>query len=692
MVLAIWLYLIAARGGFWWAAERDEPSTAWDGPWPAVTAVIPARDEAETVGETIGSLLRQTYPGAFNVVLVDDQSRDATARVAREAAVAFGSGERLTVISGRPRPAGWTGKVWAQQQGVEHVEAAAEPPAYILFTDADIVYEADAVASLVARAREGRLALTSLMAKLRCESFAERAFVPAFIFFFQMLYPFAWANDSRRATAAAAGGCMLVRADALRVSGGLGAIRDALIDDCALAKLLKSHYAISIALTERVQSIRAYPAVADIHRMVSRTAYAQLRYSPLLLAGTVIGLALTYLAPVALAIFADGVPQFIGLFAWLLMALAFRPTLRFYRMSWLWAPALPAIVVVYMAFTLDSAYQHARGRGGMWKGRAQADLANKPNVSEPGMNDAAGYDANDRDADDRDAKGWRSGKGHRDENFPVASWLIAPRHRGIILAFYNFVRTADDIADHATLQPPEKLALLDRLEAGLLGANTDDAVAVRLRAALAERNLSPRHAQDLIAAFKLDVTKLRYRDWDDLLSYCALSAMPVGRFVCDVHGESQAVWPANDALCAALQIINHLQDCQDDYRNLDRVYIPQDALAATGTSVEALGAERASPALLDCLHQLAARTERLLGESDGFAVSIADRRLALEVAVINTLAHRLTAMLRTRDPLSEQVHLSVPAAAGLTLVGIVRGASRRLGRKFSAAAHKPRGA
>jgi squalene synthase HpnC len=291
-----------------------------------------------------------------------------------------------------------------------------------------------------------------------------------------------------------------------------------------------------------------------------------------------------------------------------------------------------------------------------------------------------------------DAGALRSGKGHRDENFPVASWLIAPRHRGVILAFYNFVRTADDIADHATLSPAQKLTLLDRLEAGLLGANSDDAAAVRLRAALAARNLPPKHAQDLIAAFKLDVTKLRYRDWDDLIAYCSLSAMPVGRFVCDVHGESRAVWPANDALCAALQIINHLQDCREDYRSLDRVYIPQDALTASGTSVEALGGAAASPQLLDCLHQLAARTERLLGDSDDFAVSIADRRLGLEVSVINTLAHRLTHLLQTRDPLSERAHLAVPAVAGLTLIGIVRGASRRLGRKLSATSHKPRGA
>jgi squalene synthase HpnC len=291
-----------------------------------------------------------------------------------------------------------------------------------------------------------------------------------------------------------------------------------------------------------------------------------------------------------------------------------------------------------------------------------------------------------------DAGALRSGKGHRDENFPVASWLIHPRHRDLILAFYNFVRTADDIADHATLPPPEKLRLLDRLDAGLAGGNDEDAVAVRLRAALAGRGLPPKHAQDLLAAFKLDVTKLRYRDWDDLMSYCSLSAMPVGRFVCDVHGESRAVWPANDALCAALQIINHLQDCKSDYLDLNRVYIPQDALAASRTSVEALAAPRGSPALLDCLHQLAERTERLLSESDVFAVLIDDRRLGLEVAVINTLAHRLTRILKARDPLSERVHLRMPTVAGLTLIGILGGALRRAGRRFSAASQKPRGA
>src|SRR6204780_1310410 len=223
-----------------------------------------------------------------------------------------------------------------------------------------------------------------------------------------------------------------------------------------------------------------------------------------------------------------------------------------------------------------------------------------------------------------DASALRSGKGHRDENFPVASWLIAPRYRPPVLAFYNFVRTADDIADHATLPPQEKLALLDRLDAGLTGQDNSNAVAVKLRSVLAERKLSPKHAQDLLAAFRLDVTKLRYRDWDDLIGYCSLSAMPVGRFVLDVHGESHDTWPANDALCAALQIINHLQDCAEDYRNLDRGYIPQDMLAACGTTVEALDAPQASPQLLICLHRLAGHTERLVGGSDDFPVLIND--------------------------------------------------------------------
>lgn len=279
----------------------------------------------------------------------------------------------------------------------------------------------------------------------------------------------------------------------------------------------------------------------------------------------------------------------------------------------------------------------------------------------------------------------RSGKGSQDENFPVASRLVHPRHRGIILAFYEFVRVADDIADHPTLSEPDKLDHLDRLERSLLGMGTEEPHGVALRTALAERALSPQHAQDLLTAFRLDVTKRRYTDFDDLIGYCTYSAMPVGRFVLDVHGESRATWPANDALCAALQIINHLQDCGADYRELDRVYIPLDAFAAAGIDVAALGAARASPALRGCIAKLAGRTAALLASAQVFSEQIRDPRLALEVAVIQSLAERLVHLLQTRDPLSEPVHLAKPAVAALGLVGIVRGLWSRLAHRGPAA-------
>jgi squalene synthase HpnC len=274
----------------------------------------------------------------------------------------------------------------------------------------------------------------------------------------------------------------------------------------------------------------------------------------------------------------------------------------------------------------------------------------------------------------------RSGKGHRDENFPVASLLIRAEHRAPILAFYNFVRTADDIADHPALPPGEKLAHLDALEAGLVGGSGGEAVAHRLRDVLKERRLPPRHALDLLTAFRMDVTKLRYGNWDELIEYCRYSAMPVGRFVLDVHGEPESTWPANDALCAALQINNHLQDCHADYTALDRVYIPLDALAEAGAAVEDLGAELSSPALLRCLHGLAHRTETLLQQSNGFAAMIGDFRLSLEVAVITTLARRIVEMIKARDPLSENVHLSKFGAMRGALVGMAAGSLARFVR------------
>ena len=276
----------------------------------------------------------------------------------------------------------------------------------------------------------------------------------------------------------------------------------------------------------------------------------------------------------------------------------------------------------------------------------------------------------------------RSGKTHRDENFPVASWIIHPRHRALILAFYNFVRTADDIADHATLGEHEKLAYLDLLEAELLGRGDSQPEAVNLRRALAERSMPPRHALDVLIAFRMDVTKLRYETWDEVIHYCRYSAMPVGRFMLDVHGESTSTWVASDALCAGLQINNHLQDCGKDYRDLNRVYLPRDALAAAGASVEALAEGRASAPLLQCLHSLAARTEILLDESRSLGAEVKDLRLGLEIAVIEAFADKIVDLLKVRDPLSEKVHLGPIELLAYSLGGMVSGLARRaIGRR-----------
>lgn len=273
-----------------------------------------------------------------------------------------------------------------------------------------------------------------------------------------------------------------------------------------------------------------------------------------------------------------------------------------------------------------------------------------------------------------------SGKGATDENFPVASHLIARKHRPAVMAFYDFVRAADDVADHPALPPQEKLDILDRMEASLLGRADTEPVARPLRAVLAERRLSPRHALDLLAAFRLDCTKNRHTDWDDLIHYCSLSAMPVGRYVLDVHGETEATWPASDAICAALQVLNHLQDCGKDYRSLDRVYIPDDALAQAGVPVEALGAKTASPALQGVLRGLAERTFGLLDQGAMLPRQVRDFRLSLETAVIITLARHLTGMLRTHDPLSRKVHHGKAAFLGLGALGALKAAADRLVR------------
>jgi hopene-associated glycosyltransferase HpnB len=369
--MAVWIYLIGARGAFWHAAIGDG-SPASDGrlPLPSVVVVIPARNESGCIARSVRSLLDQNYGGSFNIVVVDDESTDDTGAVAVHAA---GGDRRLKVIRTDGPAPGWTGKLWAMKEGIAVADALQ--PEYLLLTDADIVHAPDTIAQLVARSKSGGFVLTSLMAKLRCESLAERTHVPAFIYFFQMLFPFAWVCRSDCGLAAAAGGCMLVKTQALARIGGVASIQNALIDDCSLAAKLKETGPIWLGLTNRVCSIRPYETFAEVGRMISRSAYSQLRYSPFLLAATTIAMTITFVFPPLLSIFASGWPRYLGLAAWIAMALSFVPTLRYYGRSLLWSIALPVIASLYMCYTLNSAYQHLRQRGGQWKGRVHTNAA-----------------------------------------------------------------------------------------------------------------------------------------------------------------------------------------------------------------------------------------------------------------------------------------------------------------------------
>jgi hopene-associated glycosyltransferase HpnB len=368
--LAAWVYLLAARGGFWRIAPRDGalPAAPEMTAWPRVVVVIPARDEADVIAANVRSLLTQDYPGDFSLIVVDDHSSDETVAAVQGAGAGAPPG-RLTVLAAPGLPDGWTGKLWALEHGIRHAEALPEPPEFLLLTDADIRHAGDTLTTLVSRARRDRLVLASLMARLNCESFAERALVPAFIFFFRMLYPFAWVNRLQRATAAAAGGCMLVHRQSLRMAGGMQSIRSELIDDCALARLLKKEGPIWLGLTERVRSMRAYRSFGEVSRMIVRSAYTQLRCSPAWLAATSAALLVVFVAPPVIVLFGDGMARFLGALAWIGIAGAFLPTLRFYRVSSWWGVALPAVAAAYLLLTVESAWLHLRGRGGEWKGR-----------------------------------------------------------------------------------------------------------------------------------------------------------------------------------------------------------------------------------------------------------------------------------------------------------------------------------
>lgn len=373
VTLAIWLHLFVGRGWFWrvnrFYADREKEAALENS--PSVIAIVPARNEAATVAQVVTSLASQDYPGEFSVVIVDDHSDDDTAELAQRAATEGNATERVQVVAAPLLPNGWTGKVWAMNSGVS--ATAQKPPTFYWFTDADIVHAPDTLRCLVLRAQRDRLDLASLMVLLHAKALPERALIPAFLYFFLMLYPPQWTADEELNTAGAAGGCVLLRHEALQRIGGLTAIRNEVIDDCALARKIKQSGArVWMGLTRKSTSLRVYGTFTEIRDLIARTAFTQLRYSALLLVGTLAGMLLTYIAPVALLFTNDPIARILGVAAWLFMSLSFLPTTRFYACSPLWAPLLPLGALFYTYATLLSALRYWRGRGAQWKGRAQA--------------------------------------------------------------------------------------------------------------------------------------------------------------------------------------------------------------------------------------------------------------------------------------------------------------------------------
>lgn len=367
--VAIWLYLLFARGGFW----RVRPHLLPPGAPPnaaRIVAVVPARDEAPVIGKAAGSLLKQALALPMHVIVVDDGSSDGTAEVARRAAAEIGAADRLTVLAGAPLPSGWTGKLWAVSQGV--AVAAKMKPHYYLLTDADIQHDAESIGRLLALAQERGIDLASYMVKLSTDSRAEKLLIPAFVYFFFQLYPPRWIAAQKPSTAGAAGGCVLIRPEALERAGGIPAIRSALIDDCALAAAVKkSGGKVWLGLTNQSRSIRSYGGFAGVGQMISRSAFHQLRHSTKLLFLTILGLAFTYLLAPLLLLTGKVLPILLGGVAWALMAVSYMPMLRFYRRPVLWSLSLPLVASFYVACTIHSAFRFWSGAGGKWKGRAQ---------------------------------------------------------------------------------------------------------------------------------------------------------------------------------------------------------------------------------------------------------------------------------------------------------------------------------
>ncbi|WP_395021104.1 glycosyltransferase [Dongia sp.] len=371
VAVGIWTYLLLFRGFFWRETAKPAPEQA-PADWPEVVVVTPARNEADVVGQSMAALLAQDYAATIQIVLVDDDSTDGTTEAAERAAAKSQTHHKLTVVKNAALAPGWTGKMWAVNRGLSEAERLAPDAKYVLLTDADILHERTSLRQLVSQAEQGGLKLVSLMARLKTETLAERALIPAYIFYFQKLYPFSWVRDPGNKLAGAAGGCMLVDRAALKAIGGIAAIRSALIDDCALGKAIKAQGPIWLGLADGVASLRGYPRWTDVWMLIARSAFTQLGFSAAMLVVSTVMMLATYVMPLALALFAEGPARFLGAIGFFAMIFAYQPTLRYHRLSALWALAMPAIATFYTAATIDSALRYWSGRGGQWKGRMQA--------------------------------------------------------------------------------------------------------------------------------------------------------------------------------------------------------------------------------------------------------------------------------------------------------------------------------
>ncbi|GEO82137.1 presqualene diphosphate synthase HpnD [Pararhodospirillum oryzae] len=679
--LLAWAFLLLTRRRFWRCDQRLDASTVLPTPAPGLVAVIPARDEAQTIAVTVHSLLNQSYPGPLHVVVVDDNSIDDTATAAREGAVGVSDGQhRLSVVAGQPLPPGWSGKLWAVHQGLAEAARVMPDARYVLLTDADIEHAPGNIARLIGKCEREGLVLASLMVKLRCRSFWEHLLIPAFIFFFQKLYPFPQVNDPDHSQAAAAGGCMLIRREALEAIGGVESVRGALIDDCALAARLKEKGPIWLGLAGRTRSLRVYEDLGDVWAMVARSAYVQLERSPWRLIGTVIGMALLYLVPPAVAVLglarADLSAAALGLAGWVGMAALYRPTLRLYRRPALSGLALPAAAFLYTLMTVDSARRHYLGRGGEWKGRAYAGQG-RQGASES-VESPAPEPSPDPQAQEAQALATeRALIAHvtaitraSGTSFYGAMRILPRERREAMYALYAFCREVDDIADGPGTEADKRARLARwREEIDALFDPHREPTHPVARALDGPRWRHALRREDflaIIAGMEMDAgDQVRIADIPGLEDYCDKVACAVGRLSNRIFGvEPRLIDDIAHHTGLALQLINILRDVAED-ATLNRLYLPLSRLRAHGlTDTHDLKAVLAHPATRRVCAELAGKAAAELAEADRLH-ALCHRRTIRPAVIMKEVYRRYLRALLARgwDHLDQPV--SVPGRVKL---------------------------